>query len=99
MFDFVRDTAQLLPSDLSKLLGVHRCTVSFWYNGNAEPHRDLTRRLNKLLDLVKAATDAGDLPVPHHINRRERAHYLRQVILKQVRRPDEQPAASAPSEG
>lgn len=85
MFSNARDEAKLLPSDLAKLLDVNRCTVSFWFNDRSKPHVQLQAKVNKCLDAVSKAFDVGDLPVPHDVSRRERAHYIQQVILKQLR--------------
>ena len=72
MFTTARDDAKLLPSDLAKLLGVNRCTVSNWFGGSHSPHFLLKPKVDKLLDAIALAVKAGDLPVPYGIKRRER---------------------------
>lgn len=88
MFETVKQ-ANLLPSDLAKLLKVNRCTVSNWFNGKNHPHPMIKVKLNKLLDAVHRAVDAGDLPVPHDVKRRERAHYISERIVKHLRSQQE----------
>lgn len=79
MFEIVK-TARLQPSDLAKVLGVNRITASMWLNGHAKPHRLLEDRVANLLDQIQRAVEAGDLPVPHDVTRRERAHYIFKVL-------------------
>lgn len=74
--------ARLGPSDLSKLLGVSRVTCSSWLNGHAQPHNLLTDRVAALLDNITQALEAGDLPVPYKIPRRERGLYIETVLAK-----------------
>lgn len=81
MFEIAKE-AKLLPHDLAKLLKVSRITVSMWFNGHSKPHRLLTERVEKLVDAIRLAVDAGELPVPHDVSRRERGHYI-QTCLKQ----------------
>lgn len=81
MFDIVK-VAKLQPNDLAKLLNVNRITVSMWMNGHSSPHRLLSSRVGKMLDIIRRAVEAGDLPVPHDVTRRERAHYVRTVVDK-----------------
>lgn len=83
MFSHAIHEAELLPSDLAKLIGVNRCTVSFWFGGRSSPHVQLLSRVKSMLDLIVKATDAGDLPVPHDVKRRERAAYIQAAIAKQ----------------
>lgn len=84
MFDTAKNDAQLLPSDLAKLLKVSRVTVSLWFNGHANPHRLLAAKVTRLLDAVDGAVKVGDLPVPVDTVRRERGLYIERVIAKQL---------------
>jgi hypothetical protein len=79
MFDPVRQ-AELLPSDVSKLLGVNRITVSMWLRNHCKPHRLLGDRVEKLVDAVRRALDSGALPVPRDVSRRERGLYIRGAL-------------------
>lgn len=83
MFDVAKD-AGVLPNDIAKHLGVHRVTVSSWFNGHNEPHRYLKDRVDKLLDAIDAAVETGELPVPRDIKARERGSYVDRVIAKHL---------------
>lgn len=74
--------AKLGPADLAKLLKISRVTASLWLNGHSRPHQLLHDRVVDLLDAVDKATQAGDLPVPHRISRRERGLYITNTIAK-----------------
>jgi hypothetical protein len=93
MFETAKQ-ARLLPSDISKLLKVHRVTVSLWYAGKKKPHHLLLTRVNKLLDAIGRAFEAGDLPVPLDTPRRQRGLYIQEVVVRHLRAAQE---ASAPS--
>jgi hypothetical protein len=92
MIDFqpVHD-ARLKPEDLRKLVSVSRVTCSQWLNGHSQPHHLLTDRVVKVIDGIKAALEAGLLPVPFHVVRRERGFYIENAIEK-AKQPD--PSAS-----
>jgi molybdenum cofactor biosynthesis enzyme MoaA len=83
MVDFtpIRD-AKLGPEDLRKLCGVSRVACSMWLNNHTQPHHLLTDRVQKVVDGVKAALDAGLLPVPFSVVRRERGFYIQQAVEK-----------------
>jgi transcriptional regulator with XRE-family HTH domain len=83
-FVVVRDVAKLRPDDVAKLLKINRVTVSQWFNGHTQPHRLLTDRVNKLLDAVALGVEAGELPVPHEISRRERGLYINKVVAPRL---------------
>lgn len=72
--------ARLQPADIAKLLRVSRVTASQWLNGHTQPHHLLTDRVRELVDAVDAAVQAGLLPVPHHVHRRERGLYVQRAI-------------------
>lgn len=84
MFDVAKD-AGVLPSDIAKHLGVHRVTVSSWFNGHNEPHRYLKDKVEKLLDAIDTAVETGELPVPRDIRARERGKYVDRVISRYLR--------------
>lgn len=81
-FENARDVAQLRPADIAKSLRLSRVTVSFWFNGHTQPHRLLTDRVKMLLDCVDRAIEAGELPVPAEVTRRERGLYIAKVLAK-----------------
>ncbi len=85
MFEVARDKARLRTVDMAKLLRVHRCTVSSWYNGHTEPHFLLMPRIQKLLDAITRAVEANELPVPREVVQRERAHYINRVLVRHLR--------------
>ena len=88
MFTTARDKAKLLPSDLAKVLGVNRCTVSFWFNGRSEPHAMIRAKVEKLLAAIELAVQAGDLPIPHDVRHRERGLYLNRCLVRHLKAPD-----------
>jgi DNA-binding XRE family transcriptional regulator len=83
MFEIAKE-ARLQPHDLAKLLEVSRITVSMWFNGHSKPHRLLADRVEKLLDAIRQSVDAGELPVPHDVSRRERGHYIQKTVGKRL---------------
>lgn len=83
MFEIVKE-ARLKPHEVAKLLKVSRVAVSMWFNGHSNPHRLLREPVGKLLDAVHQAMDAGELPVPHDISRRERGLYIQKVLGKRL---------------
>lgn len=72
--------AGLLPHELARLLGVHRSTVSRWFNGRAVPSHLLDHYTGNLLDALMRARDKGTLPVPPGVNRRDREQYIRGAL-------------------
>jgi hypothetical protein len=85
MFEIAKE-ARIRPDDFSKLAKVSRVTASMWFNGHTKPHHLLQVRVNELLDAIKAAMDAGDLPVPHDVGRRERHLYVTKAVEKHMKR-------------
>lgn len=83
MFEITKE-ARLRPHEIAKLLKVSRVTVSMWVNGHSKPHRMLGDRVDKLLDAIRHAVEAGELPVPHDISRRERGHYIQKTLAKRL---------------
>lgn len=82
MIDFAPvHAARLKPGDLCKLVGVGRVACSMWLNDHCQPHHLLTEKVQKVVDAIQAAVDAGSLPVPYSVTRRERAYYIREAIL------------------
>lgn len=79
MFEIVKE-AELRPHDLSKIAKVSRVTASMWLNGHTKPHPLIKERVEKLLDVIRAAVESGDLPVPPDVTRRERAHYIQKAL-------------------
>lgn len=79
MFENVR-AAGLQPHDLAKLLKINRITTSLWLNGHTQPHKLHRERVEKLVDAIGLAVQAGTLPVPLDVNRRERGLYIRNAL-------------------
>jgi xylose isomerase len=79
MFEPVR-AAGLQPHDLAKLLKLSRITTSMWLNGHTEPHRLHIDKVQKLVDAIDAAVQAGSLPVPADVGRAERGLYIRKAL-------------------
>jgi hypothetical protein len=75
--------ARLQPADIAKLAKVSRVTASGWLNGHKQPHHLLTERVCELVDAIDQAVQAGRLPVPHHVHRRERGLYIQKAIEQQ----------------
>ena len=77
--------AGLKPADFSKLIKVHRVTVSLWVNGHNNPPSLLGNRVTKMLDAVKRAVDAGALPLSFDVPRRERALHIQRAVSKHLK--------------
>jgi hypothetical protein len=86
MFEIAKE-ARIRPDDFAKLTKVSRVTTSMWFNGHTKPHHLLQVRVNELLDAIKAAMEAGDLPVPHDVGRRERHLYVSKAVEKHMKKP------------
>ena len=86
MFQTVRD-AGLMPHEVARIIKVSRVTASMWLNGHTKPHRLLADKVAKFLDAVSSAVDAGDLPVPPDLKRKERAEYLTKTLVKHLSKP------------
>lgn len=83
MIDFTPvKAAKLGPEDLRKLCGTSRVACSMWLNNRSNPHVILQDRVQKVVDDIRRATEAGLLPVPFHVVRRERGLYIKQAIEK-----------------
>lgn len=76
----ILSVARMGPSDLAKVLGVNRVTVSQWVNGHSEPHSMISDRVQATLDDVRQAVSAGKLPVPYTVSRRMRGHYIKTAL-------------------
>ena len=83
MFESVKQ-ARLQRQEIANLLKVNRVTVSMWLNGHTKPHHLLVDRVEKLIDAISAAVDAGDLPVPRDVSRRERGYYIQNALKKHL---------------
>ena len=84
MFDIVR-TAELLPHEIDKILGVSRVTVSMWVNGHNKPHRLLENKVGTLLDVMHRAVEGGDLPLSPDVPREERHAKLLSIVAKHLK--------------
>lgn len=74
--------ARLTPIDVARALGVTRVTASMWLNKHTQPHSLIRERVEKFLDAVYRAVEAGQLPVPHRVTRRERRRYIQDVLAR-----------------
>jgi hypothetical protein len=74
--------ADLKPSDLAMLVGVGRVSCSYWLNGHKQPHYLHHDKVRGIVDAIRRANQSGLLPVPMSTMRRERAHYIRQALVK-----------------
>ena len=72
--------ARIRTVDAAKLLKLSRVTVSLWVNGKAQPHSLVRTRVLNFLDAVEQAMQAGSLPVPFDVGRRERGFYVQRVL-------------------
>ena len=73
------------PHDVAKMLDLNRVTVSMWFNGHSLPHRLLEKRVARLLDAVELAVQAGDLPGPPDLDRKERSLYAKRVLTDHLK--------------
>lgn len=73
-------TAELMPHEVAKLVGVGRVPVSRWMNGHHAPHPLLQTRVDSVVDAVKLARQAGLLPVPNTVRRKDRWDYIQKVV-------------------
>lgn len=80
-FAILKD-ARIGPTDVARQLKVNRVTISLWLNGHTEPSSLVRERLQEFLDTVGRAYDAGDLPVPFDVSRRERGLYLTNLLSR-----------------
>lgn len=80
----VAKQARLRPSDIAKLLRISRITVSLWFNGHTQPHHFHSARVQRLLDAIQSAMDAGDLPVPLGVSRKDRALVIERAVKKHL---------------
>lgn len=83
MFESAK-VAGLTPVDVARELGVSRVTASMWFNGHYEPMKFLRPHVQELLDAIGRAVEAGELPVPVDVTRRERAQYLSKVLRRHL---------------
>lgn len=81
MFDpAILKRAGLGPSDVARLTGVTRVAATRWLNGTSAPGAHTRGAAQKLVDVVTRAVEAGELPVPVHVTRRERLLYIKTVL-------------------
>ena len=55
---------------------------------------ELAKRVDKLLAAIKSAMDAGDLPLPHDVGRRERGMYIHNTVAAHLKKLTEAEAAA-----
>lgn len=81
-FDFSPLTvAKLSQGDFAAMIGVSRVTVNLWCNGRP-PSKFLVEKIQKTLDAVRKASDAGKLPIKHRrgLTREQRIAALTDAI-------------------
>lgn len=82
MFEPVK-AAELTPADLIVLIPVSRVTASLWLNGHRTPSMLILDRVRSVLDAIRAAVEAGDLPIKDaKITRDERSDMLTRIVAK-----------------
>lgn len=81
MFEDVK-RAGILPGDFAKLARVARPTASAWFNGHAAPHALLSERVDKLLDAIRAALEAQELPLKPGHPRATRRDEIAKIVAK-----------------
>lgn len=59
----VLTAAGLSQAQFGDLIGVTRVTVNTWVKGHFRPRFNLTAKVDRALGLIRAAVDAGELPV------------------------------------
>jgi hypothetical protein len=80
-------TAGFRVTEVSQLMKVSRPTASNWYRGAHTPHTLVEGKLNKLVDAVRRATEAGELPIPPTvIGKVARWAYINEVIARYLAR-------------
>lgn len=84
MFEDVK-RAGILPGDFAKLARVARPTASAWFNGHAAPHALLSDRVNILLDAVRAALEAQELPLKPGHPRATRREEITRIVSKHLK--------------
>lgn len=72
--------AKLGPHDLAMLAKVTRVTASLWLNDHKQPHHLHAANVQEIVDAIAAAVQAGRLPVPANVSRRERGLYIQKAI-------------------
>jgi hypothetical protein len=72
--------AELQPHDLARILKLNRVTVSMWLNGHCLPHRLHIEKVQKLIDAVNEAVEAGKLPLPDGTPRRDREQLISSAL-------------------
>lgn len=76
--------AGLGPTDISRFTGVSRVTASSWMNFRTSPSSLVAEKLQKLIDATERALDAGDLPLPYEVSRRERGQIVQSILNSHV---------------
>lgn len=76
-------TAGLRVTEVAQLVKVSRPTASNWFRGAHGPHSLVTAELNKLVDAVRQAMEAGELPIPPTVIGKDvRWQYINDVLVK-----------------
>lgn len=80
-------TAGLTQDEFAALCGgVTRSTVSLWVTGRWNPHRLLGNTVQVVLDDLKAAVEAGTLPLGDDVARDDRPEAIKRALAT-VRTP------------
>lgn len=83
-FTWLHD-AGVRPRHIAALLKLNRGTVSGWINGRAQPHHFLVARVTRIMDALKAASDAGLLPPPKKLKGEEKTKYIKNVVVDNLK--------------
>jgi len=79
------ESAGLQPNDITRHLAVTRATASAWLNGHSQPHALHAAEVDRFLDAVRRAVEAGELPAPKDMPRLERRRRIDGVLLRHQR--------------
>ena len=85
-FDFsLIAQAGLTQQDAADYLGLSRVTINYWVQGRVEPHPWIKEDVGAFLAKLRAAIDAGRLPVQlpdlREVTRASRRAALEEVLL------------------
>lgn len=76
--------ASLTQREFSELCGVSRVTTNLWVTGKMRPHRYIQANIASVLDAIKAALDANELPLSNKVDRSRRSQELRSIIERTI---------------
>lgn len=78
------DRAGVTDAELSRLCRVSRAATHGWRRKGTKPSKWVRPLLDKIIDAVQSAVDAGDLPLSKNLIQSERVDALPRVIRKHL---------------